>query len=142
MTLESHIQELVGEAVKAALARELPPLLAGVEAPVDPDRGYNVQQAAERLGVTPSAIRERVYAGELESIRVGKYLVIPHRSIQAFVTRELARARIARDQAARPQVDADGIDDDISQALGLSPAPTRRRAGKKQERHNGTLQGS
>ena len=93
MTLEQQIRDLVGKAVREALEHELPLHLGRLVSVPDPDRTYSYAEAAEYLGVTESCVRERVRAGELQSISLGKYSKIPHQSIHELVSRELDRQR-------------------------------------------------
>lgn len=123
MTLEQQIQDLVGKAVREALAHELPLHLGRLVSVPDPDRTYSYAEAAEYLGVTESCVRERVRAGELQVVQLGKYMKIPHASIHELVSRQLDRARFERDQKASI-LPAD-IPDDIAELL--NPAQPRKK---------------
>lgn len=128
MTLEAHIRETVRSAVREALERDLPAHLARVGEPVDPDKCRSIADTAEYLGVTVACVRERINEGQLETIRLGKYVLIPHSSVQQMITRQLDRKRFKRDQ--RPPVTGTDMDDEINEALGLAP----RSAAKKKAR--------
>lgn len=135
MTLEQSIQSTVEEAVRRALEQQLPHLLAGLTLPPDPDKGYTVPEAAQYLRVTTSCIKERLKAGELDAIKLGRYLVIPHSSIQALVARELAKARANHLPTAH--LDLDGVDDDITRELGLTaPRRTTKKKAPQERRLN------
>lgn len=133
MSLESQIREAVRAAVSEALERDLPAHLSRLAKPVDPEQCRSIKDTAEYLGVTVSCVRERISAGELETIRLGKYVLIPHRSVQALITRQLDRKRFARDQSSAGE--ASDMDDEINAALGLtSPSTRAKRASKKEAR--------
>lgn len=150
MSLDQAIRAQVEEAVTVALARELPQHLARFQQPPDPDRCLTLEDAAAYMGVTVSTIRGGIRSGDLAAIKFGKYTVIPHRSIQALVTRELDRQRFAADQArAAAQAEAmRDVDDDIADLLGIDKAPPRPQrvstTATKQRGHrsNGAPQGS
>lgn len=125
MTLESQIRETVAAAVRDALERNLPAHLARITQPADPEKCRSVADTAEYLGVTQSCVRERIKEGELETIRLGRYLLIPHSSVQKMVARQLDRKRFQRDQA--PIEVVSDMDDEINEALGLSPAKKKAR---------------
>jgi excisionase family DNA binding protein len=115
MNLEQQIEQVVAKAVAEAIERELPAKFAALDAPIDPNRTFSYAQAAEYLNVTESCIRERVKAGELEAIQLGKYKLIPHASIRDLIARERAKLRFERDQKA--QIMPADVDDDIAELL-------------------------
>lgn len=129
MTLEQQIEQVVQKAVAAAIERELPAKFAELDAPIDPDRTFSYAQAASYLNVTESCIRERVKAGELEAIQLGKYRLIPHASIRELIARERAKLRFERDQQA--QVMPADVDDDIAELLNGKASTRTRRVSKK-----------
>ena len=120
MTLEQHIEQLVGQAVRSALARELPDRLLVEE--TDPDRVYSYAEAAEYLGVTEACVRERVRGGDLWTIQLGKYVKVPQRAISEYIERQRLHQRFERDQ--RASVLPHDTPDEIADLL--NPAPPRR----------------
>jgi excisionase family DNA binding protein len=130
MTLEQQIQEIVVRSVREAVRAEVPEELKRLTAPADPDRLYSYAQAAEYLGVTESCVRERVKAGDLEVIQLGKYSKIPHSSIHQLICRELDRQRFERDQVANV-LPAD-VDDEIAELLQPKATSRKGRVGKRE----------
>jgi len=129
MTLDQAVQAAVERSVRRVLERELPPQLARVSQAPDPDRLRSIEETAEYLGVTAACVKERLKAGDLQAVNLGKYRRIPHRSIQEFIARELDRARFTRQAAS---VAPERVDSDISAALGITPPSVpRRRQTKK-----------
>lgn len=118
MSLEASIKELVEAAVRESLDRHLPALLAEASRPVEPTKCRSIADTAEYLGVTPSCIKERINEGQLETIRLGKYVLVPHSSVQALVVRELERQRYLR---RRVGIEGSDMDAEINEALGLAP---------------------
>lgn len=129
MSLESHIQETVKAAVREALERDLPAHLARAGKPTDPEQCRSIKGTAEYLGVTPACVRERINEGQLETIRLGKYVLIPHSSVQKMIARQLDRKRFARDQT-EPVTGTD-MDDEINEALGLSTTKKKARPSRR-----------
>lgn len=43
-----------------------------------------VKEAAERLGISPALVKERVYSHQIRSVRDGRKLLIPQEAIQAY----------------------------------------------------------
>lgn len=82
---------LIKEAVRSALETELPAQLRRYTLPSDPDKLYSYAEAAAYLGVTESAVKERVKAGELWTVELGKFRKIPQRAISEYVERERLR---------------------------------------------------
>lgn len=141
MTLDQAVQAAVEQSVRRVLERELPPQLARVSQAPDPDRLRSIEETAEYLGVTPACVRERLKAGELQAVSLGKYRRIPHKSIQELIARQLDRERFARGQAGN--IAPENVDADISAALGLTtPSAPRRRQPKKGARQQVARSGS
>ncbi len=141
MSLDDALRQTVEETVRQVLTRELPPQLARVSQAPDPDRLRSIEETAEYLGVTPACVRERLKAGELQAVSLGKYRRIPHKSIQELIARQLDRERFARGQAGN--IAPENVDADISAALGLTaPSTPRRRQSKKEGAPSGARLGS
>jgi excisionase family DNA binding protein len=111
---------LIKEAVRSALETELPAQLRRYTLPSDPDKLYSYAEAAAYLGVTESAVKERVKAGELWTVELGKFRKVPQRAISEYVERERLRQQALASQAVPPS----GVSDEV-QAL-LRPTQTRR----------------
>lgn len=127
MSLDAALRVAVAAAVAEAVQRELALQFARFEQPPDLAKTFSVREAADFLGVSQSCIRERVREGRLHTIQLGKYARVPYVSIRDYVLSELERRRAQSTPDLGAFFDEDGIDDDISQALGLSPAKKKPR---------------
>ncbi|MCV7194135.1 helix-turn-helix domain-containing protein [Mycolicibacterium brumae] len=78
--LASRIAELVDAAVSAAANSTPAPA-------VDDDSTYllRAEQAAERLGVSRSQVYAMVKSGELEGVRVGRWINVPLSSVKRYI---------------------------------------------------------
>jgi excisionase family DNA binding protein len=80
------------EPVVAALVERLAPLLARPVSgqPAEPKRAYRVPEAATLLSLSESEVRLLVSNNDLASIRVGRVVLVPASSLDAFIADRLA----------------------------------------------------
>jgi excisionase family DNA binding protein len=50
---------------------------------------YPVPEAAARLGIGTTKLRELIASGELRAIRAGRRVVVPRREIKKYIRRQL-----------------------------------------------------
>jgi excisionase family DNA binding protein len=76
--------DAVGHAVAAKVLARLEPVLEGKMTTRMP-AALRVQDAAGALSLSPSEVRRRIQRGELESVRVGRAVLVPHSAIDHFL---------------------------------------------------------
>jgi len=95
-------------------------------------RAYSVSEAAERLGLTPQAIRARINVGTLPAEKVGAQWTIP----AAAVEREVEHPDTGANLEAMLEVGRHVLDD-VADWMGENPTPeayaANRAAGREPE---------
>jgi excisionase family DNA binding protein len=119
--------DLIKATVRAALETELPAQLERHTLPNDPDKLYSYAEAAAYLGVTESAVRERIRAGDLWTVDLGKFRKIPQRAISEYI--EQARLKHALSRTA--PVLTEGIDPEIEALLNAESSSRHGSGGRK-----------
>ena len=86
-TLEQHPDPILvlGEALRAVIQDAVSKALASVEmSPADDAVMLSVPEAAERLGLGTTKVKQLIASGQLASVTIGRRRLVPAASVRSF----------------------------------------------------------